>query len=98
MSNLAIREMHFIISGEAVVIPVETSEEEHSAAKEKKKASESNIRNEGMDASPNTVSLLSGHIRGKGCHVGAPLVVIPDHIKPILKKEVVLDSIYVPTV
>ncbi len=92
MSSLIIREMHFIISGEAAIIPIEISQEQQCATKVKEKASDSNIRNEPIEVS-STVSSLSDHIRGKGSHVGASLVVIPDHAKPILKQEVEMDRI-----
>ncbi len=92
VSSLIIREMHFIISGEAVIVPIEISQQQQYPTKVKEKASDSNVRNEQIEVS-STVSPLSDHIRGKGSHVGAPLVVIPDHAKPILKQEVVLDSI-----
>ncbi len=92
VSRFVIREMHFIINGQAEIVPVEISQQQCAPkVKEEGKTSDSNVRNEEIEVS-STVSPLSDRFRGKGSHVGAPLVLIPDHVKPILKQEVVMDS------
>ncbi len=93
LSSLVIREMHFIINGQAMIVPVEISQEE-CVSTVKEKASNSNVvRNDEAIGVSSTVSPPSGRLRGKGTHVGAPLVLIPDYAKPILKQEVVMGSI-----
>ncbi len=93
MSRFAIREMHFITNGQAAIVPVEISQGKCvPKVKEEETSSDTKLRNEEVSS---TVSPFFDRFRGKGSHVGAPLVLAPNHVKLILKQEVVMDSTYI---